>query len=387
MKKKRRPLARALLVLLALLGIAAVGFWARYGRPTQPFPDRSTPPLLDSSAVEAFAVLDEPPGNVAVARDGRVFFTFHPEAHPRVKVAEWAGGRAVPFPDERFQRKPDDGGPWFDTPLSLRIDRRGRLWTIDHGFHGLRQPRLLAFDPATGRLVHRWDIPRTLAGRGSYVQDFQVAPDGRSVYVADVSAFALDPALIVYDVERRSGRRLLTGHPSVRDKPYTLVARGKKMRVLGGLYALHPALDSIALDAAGEWLYYGPVSHETLFRIRTAELRDETLPAAELARRVEPYGPKPQSDGISMDLAGTVYLTDVEHGAIAVLAPDRRLRTLVRDDRFRWLDGLSFGPGGWLYATDSALQDVILKSRSHIRERGPYTIWRLRPGAEGEPGH
>ena len=101
---------------------------------------------------------------------------------------------------------------------------------------------------------------------------------------------------------------------------------------------------------------------------------------------MEDFGPKPQSDGITVDLEGNVYITDVEHGAVALLGQDRKLRTLLRDDRFRWLDGMSFGPDGWLYVTDSALQEVMLKSRSHIRSKAPYFIWRFRPGHEGLPG-
>jgi len=47
---------------------------------------------------------------------------------------------------------------------------------------------------------------------------------------------------------------------------------------------------------------------------------------------------------------------------------------------------LSFGPDGWLYVADSALGGVILRSKEHIKEQGPYKIYRFQPGAEGTPG-
>src|SRR6185503_14872669 len=102
---------------------------------------------------------------------------------------------------------------------------------------------------------------------------------------------------------------------------------------------MHPALDTIALDAAGEWLYFGPMTHTSLFRVRTSDLRDDELSPGDLARRVERFGPKPQTDGASMDQAGNVYLTEVEGASIAILRPDRKLETLVTHPRWRWPDG------------------------------------------------
>lgn len=367
--------------MLFLLLFAGLVGWLklRYGGPVRPFPDTSTVPLLSTESVEVVAELDQAPGNIAVSPDGRVFFNFHPEGRPSRKVVEWVDGMAIPFPDEEFDL--------FDTVFSLRIDRSGRLWTVDHGFHGVRQPRLLAFDLSRRELVHRWDIPSGIAGIGSYVQDFQVSSDGRHVFLADIGVMAKRPAIIVYDLVTATGRRVLEKHPSLTDEPYLIDAKGRRMILLGGLYAMHPALDSIGLDAAGEWLYYGAMSNQRMYRVRTADLTDESLDNVALSARVEDFGPKPQSDGISLDVEDNVYVTDVEHGALALLRHDRTLHTLLRDDRFRWLDGLSFGPDGWLYMTDSALPEIMLRSRGHIRRSAPYHIWRFRPGTDGEPGH
>ncbi|HQR45998.1 MAG TPA: L-dopachrome tautomerase-related protein [Thermoanaerobaculia bacterium] len=367
------------LALFLVLVLAAFLIWFKttYGGAVVPFPDRSTPPLLSASAVEIVAELPEAPGNVAVSAEGRVFFNFHPEGRPALKVVEWVNGKAVPFP------------PSFDpyvAPYSLRIDRKNRLWTLDWAFHGAREVRLLTFDLATKQLVHRWDLPRDVAGLGSYVQDFQVSPDGKHVFLADAGVASRRPALIVYDVEKNLGRRVLERDRSVLDHPFLIDAKGTRMILLGGFFAMHPALDSIGLDAEGEWLYYGPMSGERLFRVRTRDLLDETLSPAALSARVEDYGPKVQSDGISLDTAGSVYLTDVEHGAVSILNPDRELRTLVRDPRWRWPDGLSFGPEDWLYVTDSAIPDLLLKSREHMRKAAPYFIWRFRTGIPGIPG-
>ena len=87
------------------------------------------------------------------------------------------------------------------------------------------------------------------------------------------------------------------------------------------------------------------------------------------------------------DIDGNVYVTDVEHGSVFVVGQDRKLKTLIRSAKIRWADGLSFGPNGWLYLADSAIPELVLKSREHIHSRGPYYIYRFQPGHVGTPGH
>ena len=326
------------------------------------------------------AELDWPPGNVAVSSEGRVFFTFHPEAAPPVAVAEWVDGRALPWP----ARLPD--GIRYQTPLSLRIDGQQRLWVLDNANHGFGTPRLLAFDLESGELAHRHDFPREMAPRGSHLNDFQVSADGRRIYIADASIFGKNPAILVHDVESGTSRRLLEGHESVTPERYVPEVQGRKMLIFG-VFAIRPGVDSIALDRRGEWLYFAPVTSNHLYRARVRDLDDEELPADVLARRVERYAEKTMSDGISMDLDDNVYLSDPDESAVVQLQPDGSLVTLLKDRRLRWPDGFSFGPDGWLYVTCSALHHVIMKSPRHIRSQAPYQIYRFRPGPTGVPGH
>jgi len=147
---------------------------------------------------------------------------------------------------------------------------------------------------------------------------------------------------------------------------------------------LRGGIDGIALGP--EWLYYGALSGSGLYRIRLSDLRNARLPVGQLANRVERFSDKPLSDGFSIDKQGNVYITDIEHNAVSVVGPDRDLETLIQSDSVRWPDALSFGPDGYLYLADSALAELILRSREHIEASGPYRIFRFRPGAEGVPG-
>jgi len=369
---------KLLLFIFGLALVVATLMWLRYGG-GNPYPDLSTTPRLGASSLEEVVSYPEPIGNVAVNRDGRIFFTVHPESRPvGNKLLEYVSGAAVPYPSGAAQAK------LFDTVLGVAIDRFDRLWTIDHGSHGMRTARIVAIDLKTREVLLDQRLSDDVAPAGSFLQDLQISGDGQTVVIADASFWRKAPALVVYDVATGQARRILESHVSVSPEHYVIRSQDREMAFMGGIVALRGGVDGIALGP--EWLYYGALSGSGLYRVRLDDLRDSSLSAAQLANRVERFSDKPLSDGLSTDVSGNVYITDVEHGSVFVVGPEQELTTLVQSTAVRWPDALSFGPGGFLYLADSALPDVILKSREHIRARGPYRIFRIQPGFEGIPG-
>lgn len=367
-----------LLFLFVLVLIGTTVLWVRHGGGAA-YPDLSTAPVLESAALERVLDYSEPIGNVAVNRDGRLFFTVHPESRPSGnKLLEVVRGAAVPYPSGADQSE------LFDTVLGVAIDRFNRLWTIDHGNHGTRPARIVAIDLDTDVVIREQSLPPEVAPVGSFLQDLQVSADGRTVVIADASFWRKSPALIVYDVETGDARRVLESHPSVSAENYMIRSGGREMKFLGGIVALRGGVDGIALGP--EWLYFGALNGSGLYRVALRDLRDKSLPEGQLAKRVERYSDKPLSDGFSIDNEGNVYVTDVEHSSVFVVDNARELRTLIHSSKMRWPDALSFGPDGYLYVADSALPELILQSSEHIEANGPYHVFRFRPGAEGVPG-
>lgn len=369
------------LFLLVVIVVLAVTLRVRYGG-GEPYPDVSTSPQIGDNALEEVLAYPEPIGNVAVSHEGRIFFTVHPESRPRGnKLLELVADAAVPYPDGASQPI------LFDTVLGVVIDERNILWTIDHGNHGTNRPRLLAFDLGTGEIVHDRSFDAVVAPAGSFLQDLQVSPDGLTIVIADASFWRKSPALIVYDIQRKTARRVLEGHESVTPENYLIRNPLRDMSFIGGLVSLKGGVDGIAFDVDGNWLYFAAINQSGLFRVRLADLRNTELPPEQLDDRVQRFSDKPLSDGLSTDVAGNVYITDVEHSSVFIVGPDKELKTLIRSPRIRWADALSFGPGGWLYLADSAIPELVLRPRSHIRSKGPYHIFRFQPGFDGIPGH
>ncbi len=350
------------------------------------FPDLTGEPIMSEDQLEVVANLDIPPGNISVAPDGRIFFSFMPEARPDIAVAELVNGEAVPFPDLSWQPSGSREDK-FISILPLRVDQFNRLWVLDAGFHGLlERARIFAFDITTRELVHSYTFPISIMGLGSYANDFQVSPNGRWIYISDAGIVNGIPAIVVYDVQNQLARRVLSSHPSVLAGDFVPVVQGVAMSI-PGIFTLKPGVDGMALSRDSTTLYYGGFTNENLYRINTAALNDFALPLADIASQIELVGPKTMSDGMTIDDDGNVYLTDIEHDAIMRVSPSGELETLFKTPILRWPDGFSFGPDNYIYVTCSALHQVFNRTDRQTQSYSPFQIFRFNPGTTGTAGH
>lgn len=71
-----------------------------------------------------------------------------------------------------------------------------------------------------------------------------------------------------------------------------------------GLVTFALGVDGIEIDAAGQWLYYAAMTHDTLYRVPLAALLDTQADDAALAAKVETVGARPMSDGFTPDREG-----------------------------------------------------------------------------------
>lgn len=386
MKSFFKGLMWIIIILIVLAGGFLTWFYMRYGGNGESFPNMSKRPIWPSDSLQVVAILPEPPGNIAVSQEGRIFCTYHAESRPDIKVWELVNDKPIPFPNRQWQSS-DNGSVYLDAIFNIRIDAQNRLWTLDHGRYGFKTPRLLCFDINERTLVKQINLPSNIAGNGSYIQDMQIDTACEKIYISDMSALAQTPAIIIVEIATGICRRVLENHISLRpENNYKIVTKGKEMRPAGPLFHFHPGFDPIALDRKNEYLYIGPMSGKGMYRIKLTDLNNSSLNNAALSRKVELYADRGQSDGITMDNANNIYITDIENGSIAVIDSRKKYYHLVSHPDMRWPDGMSFGPDGYIYVADSNLPDVMMKSKSHMDRNAPYYIFKFKGLAKAAPG-
>ncbi len=326
-----------------------------------------------------------PPGNVAVGPQGRVYLSLHQFYEPELRVVELQkDGSTLAYPPHGWNQPPGPEGIGLNAVLGLVADRRGVLWLLDNAMTSADAPRLLGWDTRTNRLDRSIYLPMPMTREDAFLNDLAVDRVHGAVYVADTAAGS-NAALIVVDLATGHARRVLEGHRSVLPEDVDMVIDGRTV-TLGGAPA-RIGVNPITVDPAAEWVYFGPMSGTSLYRVRTSDLLKVDLPSADLAARVERYGDKPISDGITVDGAGNVYITDITANAIGVTRPDGRYEILYQDDaRLSWPDGFAFGPDEYVYVTVNQLHRSPVLADGGGTAQMPFLLLRFPALASGSVG-
>ncbi len=347
---------------------------------------RELPPLPDPE-FEVVATLQEGPGNIAVTPQGRIILSKHQFYDPEFRVVELqANGSTKPFPNEAWSRAPGADGIGMNAVLGLRSDPRGVVWMLDNGGD---VPKVVAWNTKEDRLERVIHIPAPATRPGSLHNDLAVDIVNQALYLADIGGDR-GPAIVVVDLETGLSRRVLEGHQSVMAEDHRMVIEGRPIRIKnaeGEVVEERIGLNPITIDPSYTWVYFGAMHGDDLWRVRTRDLLDPTLATDALGARVERYGDKPLSDGISIDAGGHVYVTDVVAKAIGVTGPSGSYRVYVKDDeRLSWPDGISAGPDGWMYATVNKLHRSAVLNGGESLSEPPYYVVRFRSVSAAVPG-
>ncbi len=331
-----------------------------------------------AATLEIVARLDKGPGNITVTPAGDIIVSLHQFYGHDVRVARISDNdQLVPFAaDARV-----------NSVLGLQADSEGVVWLLDNAMRGGTNRRLVAWDDSGESLSADIDLTSVTTGQ-SFLNDLAVDAARDTVYIADPAGGA-DAAIIVVDVVRGTARRVLQGHASVVPEDIDLVIDGSPVRILaedGSEIRPRVGINPIAIDMDGKWLYYGPMHGRSMYRIRTAELRNAALAPEDLAANVEWWSDKPICDGISVDNAGNIYLGDLANNAIGVIGADREYSVLISDPRLSWVDAFSFGDGGYLYAVINQLHRSAVLNGGEPATKPPYLIVKFKPLSGGTIG-
>lgn len=341
---------------------------------------------------ELYAKFEERAGNPAMTPDGRLIVSNHPFPHgemPEYRVVEYIDDETVqPFPNEEWSTPPGEDGVGIFSLIGLRADPDGMVRILDIGnIEEGHLPKLVSWDTNTDQLERVDHIPAHAATELSFMQDFAYDAVRNAIYIADVGLSeepdgSGKPAVVALDLETGRTRRVIEDHHSVLPEDgVDAVMEGETVgeeNEDGEFEAISAGLDGITIDPSFEWVYYCAITSESLYRVRAADLLDESLTDDELEERIERYGDKEVCDGITVDTAGNVYITDMSNNAIGVTRPSGEYEIIAQDDeQFLWPDGFCCGPDGHIYFTVTQLHRAPPFSPGEDESYTPFKLFRF----------
>lgn len=327
-------------------------------------------------------------GNVAVTQTGRIFASVHNFYGGPIRAVEiLADDEWQIYPNPDWGDEPADAGQdWagLNNTLGIQANGSGVIWFLDNPSMDFPTGRLVGWDTQLDRLHQVIYLPQPVITDSPFLNDLAVDPKHNAIYISD-TAEGSEAALIVVDLDTGLARRVLQGHDSVVSETIDMIIDDRTI-TLGGEPA-RIGVNPITIDPAYDWVYYGAMNGTQIYRIRTQDLLDHTLSDEELGERVETYAEKPISDGITIDSAGQVYITDITANAIGVTDPEEGYRVLYQDDDLlSWADGLSVGPDDFIYVTVNQLHRSPVLNQGEDISEPPYRILRfpsLSPSSVG----
>ena len=369
---------RIIPILFGIILIGLVIIKILYGS-GKSYPDVGTENIEGTKRLEKLIKLDYPPGNVAVAKNGHVYFNYHPVTRATrfapATVFEWADGKITPFPDQQTQKE-------FQGSFGLTVDKQNRLWLIEPATFDFKHTRVWAFDLATKKKVYYYEFPEGVA---KFAEDIRVTGDGKYVLFPNPGIFRFTHGqLLVFSVEDHSVRAAIDGDPSVNAENWAMQINEKPYRLFYGLLNFAVGIDGLEISDDQQWLYMASMTHSRLYRVPLADVLNRNETPKEVAARIENLGAKPMSDGIAIDTSGNVILTDVEHGGImSFKLQTKRANTLCRSKETVWADGVAIGSDNAIYFDDSAIPTYIGEFATPPNEKlllknKPYYIYRLK---------
>lgn len=348
-------------------------------------------PADSSSGGEVYARSPLPLANGTFTADGRLVVSHHPMYGTPQRVSIFSGPDTLePFPSAAWNTPHDNDDDWLDAVQGLRTDSQGRVWLLDMGSRSGITPKFVVWDCAANSLSQIIRLPSSVLNEVSEPNDFVIDERHGAVYIADEGAGnggdGSRGALIVVNTRTGQARRRLQGRPGIVAENRPIVIEGREVTedVEGAeRRGMRVGVDGIALDHRGEWVYYGPLTGEAIWRLRTRDLLDDSLDDDELQRRAERYAERPNTGGMWMDAADHLYLTEIGGNSIGRIDPETRRyeRVLTRDDLF-WPDDVIPGPEDALYVVVSQLPTAPPLNEGKRQPTFPFIVARFWP----EPG-
>lgn len=328
-------------------------------------------PSSTHPALEEVAALDVRPGNVAVAKNGRIFSSIHPLGSTNYQLVEIVAGKAVPYPNAAMQKNnAATSQNTFDAILGITIDQKNRLWVSDMGLN-LGRTRLYAIDISSNKIVEQIELPASVAPKGTFAQEIVIDTKNNWAYLADIA----NPGIIAINLSTKKARRF-SGHSSLQAEDLDMVIDGKTIH-FGGQPA-RVAIDPLTLSSDGETLFFGAMNGTKWYALPARLLRQERDDNT-IGKAIKIVGEKPISDGAFTDKKGNHYFTDLQHHAITRLSADGENSILVKaTEKLLWPDNVYIADDGYAYISANQLNSTPAFTGGKDEGKAPFYIYKFK---------
>lgn len=322
---------------------------------------------------------------IAVSKTGRLFANFPRWSNDyKYAVTEVAPDSSTkPFPDEQWNSwkdKDPDVANKLVCVQSVVVDDTDALWLLDTGNPGMTgtqagAPKLVKVDLSTNKVVQVIPFGADIAPAKSYLNDVRFDTGRQVAYLTESGV----GSIVVVDLKSGKSRRVLVEDEStLLNKNVDLTINGKEVMTAEKQKPKFN-VDGIALSPDNEYLYYQPIMADTLYRVATAKLRDESLSKGDLSKAVEKVGTSFPCDGLWMSKDGNLYLSDLRDGAIQRRTPAGKIELVCSDPRIQWPDSFAQGPDGDIYFSCSHIHHAPQYNGGKSARTEPYTIFKVKP--------
>lgn len=337
---------------------------------------------FSTNAEEIFTKVAEfdaqnPPGNIGVSSTGRLFMSTHHFYGAKYKIVEvFDSGEVKPYPNAEFSES-------LNPVLGVVVDSENVLWILETADEKTNTGTLIGWDIETNSLFKRIPLKSPVIPKNSFLNDLAVDRVHDAVYITD-TAGQNNSALIVVDLKTERARRLLEGSPYTLSENINIVIDEKVVNLGSGPARI--GVNPIVVDSQNEWLYFGAMNGTAIYRIKTSDLLNYSLDSNALSKRVDFYGEKPISDGITVDNAGNVYVTSITDNSIGFIDSSGKYSTLFKSESISWPDGFAVGPKNEIFFTVNELHHSSVLNDGNNATTGKFAIYKFTALASTDAG-
>lgn len=338
---------------------------------------------------EIFATTNQAVGNITFTNSGNLVYSHHPFFAPenRVMIMDAKTKESKPFPNKAWNTPRDTDDNYLSNVLGIRNDKNGIVWMLDMAQRNNVTPKIVGWNTHTNTLERIYYLPKSSVPKESQPNDMVVDTKNGYFIIADEGigngGDGTRAAFIIVNMKTGKTRRLLEGTRSTLPENAPTIIEGKHLAVNGK--NLLVGNDGITADANFEYIYYGPLNGTKIYRIKTIDLVNEVFTEAELDSKIETYSEKPNNGGMSIDIAGNIYLTALEtKSVVVILAKDKRVKTMTKDKNMVWPDGVSYNHvDGYMYVSAAQVNKGAIFNNGKDLSIKPFYIFRFKPIVNG----